>query len=686
MATNFPTSIDALVNPIATDSLATVNHADQHTNANDAIEALEAKVGVNGSAVTSSLDYRVRNIDASSAIVSGSTSGDLVRITQTGSGNALVVEDSANPDGTPFVINASGYVGIGTATPYSPVSYGALTIDGSSGSIIAGRVAGTETFRIQSTATNTTLNSITALPILFSTNNTERMRIDSVGNVAIGATPLVGRSFTVGKSITGASSGYGIVGGGTVQSDVTGTVSQFLSAGNTAAAAFTLGNYAHFYAFGVTTPGAGSTITNQIGFLASSSTTGATNNRGFQGDIASGTGRFNLYMGGTAPNYLLGRLGVGVASTSYAMVQIINTTAADKGIVVRGAASQSGDLLDVQNSAATSQFKVGGNGNTLIGSGSSANDKNLTINKPITGGTIGYGTYAAQTIQSNVTDWAIAYTSNINTAAAAFNLSQLYHYHTFGVATPGAGSTITNQTGFLANSSLTGATYNYGFRGSVNTGANNNWNIYMDGNAPNYMAGRLGVGATLTSGAMAQVTNTTAADKAFVVKGAASQSGDFLDVQNSAGTSQFKVHYSGIIYTKESIEVGALGTGNRYAGIDLVGDDTYTDYGLRLLRGNTGVNAASQLIHRGTGTFQFTMLEAAPILFSTTNTERMRITSDGNILVGMTSTATSSAKTIHIGNGTAPTANPTSGGVLYVESGALKYRGSSGTVTTIANA
>jgi len=46
--------------------------------------------------------------------VSGSDSGNLVRITQTGSGNALVVEDSANPDSTPFVVNASGNVLIGT--------------------------------------------------------------------------------------------------------------------------------------------------------------------------------------------------------------------------------------------------------------------------------------------------------------------------------------------------------------------------------------------------------------------------------------------------------------------------------------------------------------------------------------------------------------------------------------------
>jgi hypothetical protein len=39
-----------------------------------------------------------------------------------------------------------------------------------------------------------------------------------------------------------------------------------------------------------------------------------------------------------------------------------------------------------------------------------------------------------------------------------------------------------------------------------------------------------------------------------------------------------------------------------------------------------------------------------------------------------------------LANATAPASNPTGGGYLYVESGALKYRGSSGTITTIANA
>jgi len=70
-----------------------------------------------------------------------------------------------------------------------------------------------------------------------------------------------------------------------------------------------------------------------------------------------------------------------------------------------------------------------------------------------------------------------------------------------------------------------------------------------------------------------------------------------------------------------------------------------------------------------------------PITF----TEAMTLDASGNLLVGLATAGTTAAKTIQIANGTAPTANVT-GGQLYVESGALKYRGSSGTVTTIAAA
>jgi hypothetical protein len=41
MATNFPTSVDVLTNPVSNDSLNSPSHSAQHTNANDAIEAIE---------------------------------------------------------------------------------------------------------------------------------------------------------------------------------------------------------------------------------------------------------------------------------------------------------------------------------------------------------------------------------------------------------------------------------------------------------------------------------------------------------------------------------------------------------------------------------------------------------------------------------------------------------------------
>lgn len=60
--------------------------------------------------------------------------------------------------------------------------------------------------------------------------------------------------------------------------------------------------------------------------------------------------------------------------------------------------------------------------------------------------------------------------------------------------------------------------------------------------------------------------------------------------------------------------------------------------------------------------------------------------SDGNVGVGTIDFGSGSGGVMGIVNATAPSGTPTGGGVLYVEAGALKYKGSSGTITTIANA
>ena len=78
-------------------------------------------------------------------------------------------------------------------------------------------------------------------------------------------------------------------------------------------------------------------------------------------------------------------------------------------------------------------------------------------------------------------------------------------------------------------------------------------------------------------------------------------------------------------------EIGS-DSSNQYSIIDLKGDTTYTDYAFRIMRVNSGANAESQLLHRGTGHFTIKTAEAADILFYTAGNERLRITSDGQLI------------------------------------------------------
>jgi len=103
LATSFPTGLDALTNPTSGNTLASPDHAGQHADANDAIEALEAKVGVNGSAVTSSLDYKITNINASNltsgTVPTARVAGSYTNITSVGTLSSLNVSGSVSSGG-----------------------------------------------------------------------------------------------------------------------------------------------------------------------------------------------------------------------------------------------------------------------------------------------------------------------------------------------------------------------------------------------------------------------------------------------------------------------------------------------------------------------------------------------------------------------------------------------------------
>jgi hypothetical protein len=161
---------------------------------------------------------------------------------------------------------------------------------------------------------------------------TERMRITSAGNVGIGDAGNAAQTLRLAKNITGGVAAAGVQVSATVQSDVTSTATGLATFLSTQATAFTATNLIHFTAV-QGTKGAGSTITNQFGFLANDSLTGATNNYGFFSNIASGTGRWNFYAAGTAANYFAGNVGIGTTS-AIGQLNVVGT-----GGIVTGAAT-----------------------------------------------------------------------------------------------------------------------------------------------------------------------------------------------------------------------------------------------------------------------------------------------------------------------------------------------------------
>jgi hypothetical protein len=70
MSSNFDTSLDSFTDPAATSKLNSPAHSQQHINLNDAVEKIEAKVGVTGSAVTTTHDYKLSGVTGTDKAVS----------------------------------------------------------------------------------------------------------------------------------------------------------------------------------------------------------------------------------------------------------------------------------------------------------------------------------------------------------------------------------------------------------------------------------------------------------------------------------------------------------------------------------------------------------------------------------------------------------------------------------------
>ena len=145
-------------------------------------------------------------------------------------------------------------------------------------------------------------------------------------------------------------------------------------------------------------------------------------------------------------------------------------------------------------------------GNVGFGSAPSASF-NLSVTGSLTGAASASGMRNIPVVQSGVTGTAQYFVTNGGTAAAAFTCSSLHHYVAIQ-GTIGAGSTVTTQRGFLADSTLTGATTNYGFVGNIAASGTSRYNFYAGGTAPNHFTGNTTFGAKFGYGVTAGVGGT----------------------------------------------------------------------------------------------------------------------------------------------------------------------------------
>ncbi len=90
MATDFPTNLDTYTDPTSGAFLNNPSHSVQHQNHNDSIEAIEAKVGANSSAVTTSHDYKLSGVTGSDKAASKAGTETLTNKTVSLTSNTLV--------------------------------------------------------------------------------------------------------------------------------------------------------------------------------------------------------------------------------------------------------------------------------------------------------------------------------------------------------------------------------------------------------------------------------------------------------------------------------------------------------------------------------------------------------------------------------------------------------------------
>ena len=128
------------------------------------------------------------------------TSSTLRRFLDIGSNGDISFYENTGTTPKFFWDASAESLGIGTASPRSVSNYGVLAVNGSFGSIIDFELGESLKTTLTQSAGQFEINVVPALPLVFKTNNSEAMRIDSSGNVTLTGSGNAALSINTGNN------------------------------------------------------------------------------------------------------------------------------------------------------------------------------------------------------------------------------------------------------------------------------------------------------------------------------------------------------------------------------------------------------------------------------------------------------------------------------------------------------